>query len=254
MRIWQKYLKRAQEDETRARQLLKCLIPNAFSFLNLSCGIMAIVLSIAGYLYPAVALILIGIFCDALDGRLARRLNAFSRFGETLDSKADMITFGVAPAVVIFESIRYVHPSFVGSLYAGFLGIIFFGSVFYRLRRFSRGGHSQFFDGLPSPIGAAIVILAAISLWMSSPWIVALLTCAISGLMVSRIQYAHLEIASRHPILKWCRIPTLILMAISIFNLFRPAYHDQFHHYELLLGFIFIYVLSPLFVKSELTV
>jgi len=80
-----------------------------------------------------------GIFLDALDGNLARKLQTESKLGEKLDSKADFITFGVAPAIVIY---RTVQPAWAhhGVWIALAASLLYYFSVHYRLNRFTKGG------------------------------------------------------------------------------------------------------------------
>lgn len=92
-----KYLK-----EHRVRYLL----PNAITFLSLACGVAAIALAGSGALMEAGLLVLASYVLDLLDGEAARRLNAGSAFGVQLDSLVDMVSLGVAPAMLAFFHLR----------------------------------------------------------------------------------------------------------------------------------------------------
>lgn len=82
------------------------LIPNAVTFASLTCGIISIMASVSGNLKAAAILVLCSYILDLFDGGLARRLNASSEFGLQLDSLVDMVSLGVAPAVLVFQHLR----------------------------------------------------------------------------------------------------------------------------------------------------
>ena len=176
------------------------------------------------YLAIAAWMVLAGMICDALDGRIARLTKSTSRFGEQLDSLVDAITFGVAPALMVVTFVRRE----LGPLdtmpfgYERFPQMVWLMATVYvccsvlRLARFSveatseEADHSGF-RGLPSP-GAAAAIISMIYIhdqykyqdqwpWMTEyvvPWLThgivvaaPLLTLLIALLMVSRVPYRH---------------------------------------------------------------
>lgn len=92
---------------------LKYLVPNGITFLSLSSGIGAILTAIEGELVWAATLIFLSYWLDMLDGFFARRLNAQSGFGLQLDSLADMVSLGVAPAVLVFQHLRIQEVALV---------------------------------------------------------------------------------------------------------------------------------------------
>lgn len=249
--IWQRYVQKYGGDEERAKKSLRTLVPNTVTMLNFLCGTIAAVVAAFGQYHLAVLLILFGILLDALDGTLARKLNVFSKWGSKFDSKADVMSFGIAPAVVIFRLVtNYAMPQ---SIIAGFiLGIAYFAAVYYRLNRFDKsGGHSLYFTGLPSPIGSAIVILAAISEYLSSIYTFAPIVIIVCVLMVSRIPYMH-NIASKKTFLRYLRIPTLIFFGLTIINLLKLRLAYQFYVYEVLFCLTLVYVVSPVFYRSKI--
>ena len=139
-------------------------LPNMLTLLNLACGTAAIVLTLEGQWQFAVYLVLAASLFDFLDGFLARLLNAQSETGKQLDSLADMVTFGVLPAVfiyTIFKNIFIHQDASIPSLSPVFQWI-FLGSVLVvpafsaiRLARFNVGdAGGQFFHGLPTPAHA----------------------------------------------------------------------------------------------------
>ena len=78
------------------------LMPNGLTLFNLFCGIYAIILAIRGQFAAAPAFIVLGGVADTLDGRVARATGTGSRFGEELDSLVDAISFGFAPAMIVY--------------------------------------------------------------------------------------------------------------------------------------------------------
>lgn len=131
------------------------LLPNAVTAGAAFCGFYAILLAIQGRFLAAIFSVLASCVLDALDGRLARMTNSQSDFGAQFDSLSDMVSFGVAPAVLAWQ--YTLHSN-------GRLGV--FVAFFYcacaalRLARFNTNlkvVSSEFFQGLPSPSAAALV-------------------------------------------------------------------------------------------------
>jgi len=81
--------------------MTKKWIPNLLTVINLFAGVIAILLAFGGKWLIAAGLIMGAALFDSLDGRIARRMNATSEFGRELDSLADLISFGVAPATIV---------------------------------------------------------------------------------------------------------------------------------------------------------
>lgn len=224
------------------------MIPNTLTLANLGCGLMAMIQPWQSRPAIAAGLVLLGVYLDALDGRLARRLKVFSEFGAKLDSKADFVTFGVAPAVLL----GYTLSAAIGhhGLWIGIaLGMTHYAAVHFRLRRFDQKGHSDFFEEMPSPTGAAIVVIATQSTWLTSPLLLIPISLLVSGLMVSTLPYPHLSKALQHPILNALKFPALIFFFGSIVGYFvqHPLYPTYFP--EGLLLCIAAYTLSPWFKR-----
>ena len=238
--LWQSYLRRSDGDPKRAKQKLRLLIPNAVTFVNLCCGVLAVIYAWFHLFHSAVLLVLLGTLLDALDGKLARRLNAFSKFGAKLDSKADYVNFGIAPAVVVFQrSMLYGWPL------ALFLGLIYYSAVHYRLRRFDQSGHSDYFEGVPSPVGAGLVVLAAISTYLSTAWVFSGIVILLAGLMVSRIPYPHLDVANRETFLRYLRVPILLFLVLTMLQLLQINFAKDLGAYEVLFGLTCTYLVFP---------
>ena len=125
------------------------MLPNGFTLANLFFGIFAIVAASRGQHAQAGWYIVIGGFADALDGRIARATNTGSAFGEELDSLVDAISFGVAPAMMMyFAVLRHSGWDWI-------LVFLFTACAVMRLARFNVESAGQpkaaYFTGLPSP-------------------------------------------------------------------------------------------------------
>ena len=133
---------------------LKLQIPNLITLGNLTCGVVACYMASQGLLWQAAVYIIAGIFLDFFDGLAARLLGVASPIGKELDSLADVVTSGVAPALILFKTIP-VDPTWLYVLsLAAFLMPAF---AAYRLAKFNldtRQSHS--FLGLPAPSNALI--------------------------------------------------------------------------------------------------
>jgi CDP-diacylglycerol--serine O-phosphatidyltransferase len=126
------------------------MLPNGFTLFNLLCGIYAIILSIRGDVAAAPAWIVAGGIADAFDGRVARATGTGSRFGAELDSLVDAISFGLAPALIVFLG----QPKTTQGSLDWLLVFIYSACAVMRLARFNveqAGRAKTHFHGLPSP-------------------------------------------------------------------------------------------------------
>lgn len=138
---------------------MKRHLPNLLTLLNLACGTAAIILALEGQWRFAVYLLLAAALFDFLDGFAARLLKAYSQTGKQLDSLADMVTFGVLPAVFIYTLFKFSSPDQLGSgtMYWIMLASVVVVPVFsaIRLARFNiHESDEPFFSGLPTPAHA----------------------------------------------------------------------------------------------------
>lgn len=174
---------------------VRLLVPNFFTLLSLCAGVTAIRMAIESRYELALALIVIAAILDGVDGRLARALKAQSRFGAELDSLADFINFGVAPAIVVFTW------GLGGLKGFGWIAVLLFAcGMGLRLARFNSmldvdkpRWHSNYFTGVPAPAGAVAVLLPlyvdglAIVDVRSYPHVIAIYTLVLAFLLVSTI-------------------------------------------------------------------
>jgi len=176
------------------------LLPNAFTTAALMAGFYAIVAAINEQTVTACVAILIAGLLDGLDGRIARLTNTQSDFGVQYDSMSDMVSFGIAPAVLVFTwTLGNLGGPETVAAKLGWLGAFFYAAcAALRLARFNTQAgvaDKAFFQGLASP-AAAGTILATVWFGISRglgpdvlAWPVLILTIVLGTLMVSRVRY-----------------------------------------------------------------
>ena len=175
---------------------VRTLLPNLITLLALCAGLTAIRLAVESKLDLALAAIVFAALLDGIDGRIARMLKGTSRFGAELDSLADFVNFGVAPALILYFWGLHELKS------AGWIAAMVFAiCAALRLARFNvmiddpnkPDWAGNFFTGIPAPAGAIAVLLPiylnflGVSNGLVTIWITFLYTLAIALLMVSRL-------------------------------------------------------------------
>ncbi len=169
------------------------ILPSLFTLTALFAGFYAIVAGMQGMFEHAAVAIFVAMVMDALDGRVARLTNTTSAFGAELDSLCDMVSFGVAPALVIYS---YALANFgkIGWLIAFF----YTAAGALRLARFNSQAMKEdrkYFQGLPIPAAAGVIagVVCASGDWgwhgMAFYLMIAVLTLMVSFLMPSTIRY-----------------------------------------------------------------
>ncbi len=169
------------------------LLPNLFTTAALFAGFYAVLAAMNGQFEKAAIAIFLAMILDGLDGRVARMTNTQTAFGAEYDSLSDMVAFGLAPSLVMYE----LSLSGLGKL--GWLAaFIYTAGAALRLARFNSRldtADKRFFTGLPSPSAAAIL---AGFVWVlvdnevaggDVAWIALILTAGAGLLMVSNILY-----------------------------------------------------------------
>lgn len=175
---------------------VRTLAPNLVTLLALCAGLTAIRMAFENRYALALAAIVFAAILDGLDGRLARFLKGTSRFGAELDSLADFVNFGVAPALIVYFWGLHDLKS------AGWIAAMVFAiCAGLRLARFNvmsvdpdrPAWTANFFVGVPAPAGAIIVLLPIYAAFLGLPrsqfvtWAMLVYTLVIAGLMVSRL-------------------------------------------------------------------
>ncbi len=184
----------------RPRRRAIYLLPNLLTTGSLFAGFYGIIASIDGRYEPAAIAIIVAGVLDGLDGRLARLTHTESEFGTQYDSLSDMVSFGLAPAVIVYQW-GLVHLAEYGWLWAklGWLAAFVYAVAgALRLARFNVRVHSvdrRFFEGLPSPSAAGLMMsmvwLGTRLGWDGLPtFLLAFLVSAVAGaLMISQFPY-----------------------------------------------------------------
>ncbi|MFD7525858.1 CDP-diacylglycerol--serine O-phosphatidyltransferase [Paenibacillus chitinolyticus] len=195
-------------------------LPSLFTVGNLFLGVLAIILVFNERPDTAAVLVIVAMLLDGLDGRVARALNAQSEFGKELDSLSDVISFGVAPAfimyVVAFGDIRPAAAAWVVTAIFPICGAL-------RLARFNVvAGTPGYFIGLPIP--AAGGILATLALFHSELNVYVLLvsTVLLSYLMVSNVKYPNFKKAGIPKAAIWIT-PIIVIIAVII-GISKPSF------------------------------
>ncbi|MDG2395219.1 CDP-diacylglycerol--serine O-phosphatidyltransferase [Candidatus Thioglobus sp.] len=223
------------------------LLPNILTTFGLFAGFFAIVLATKGQYADAAVAIFIAMLWDGLDGRVARLTNTQSEFGEQYDSMADLVSFGVAPALLMYFYL-FENLGKIGWIAA----FIYVAAGALRLARFNTQigvEDKRYFQGLPSPAAAALVAGMVWAKEMIGPsvyddqyltvsaWII-LVSAGI--LMVSNVRYysfKEINFKGRSSF-KLLLLATLILVVISLW----PS--------AILFIFFFAYAISGLIMTT----
>ncbi len=230
---------------------LMFVLPNLFTVSSIFCGFYAMALCTdegsTVNLYQAALAIFFGIFFDGFDGRVARLTKTQSLFGQELDSLADVVTFGAAPALLIWKW-ALEGLGIVGT----FIAFAFAACGALRLARFNvlaikspHGGASRFFIGMPIPFAACGLVSMVIAfqnthggtLPESARWPVAAIVMFLALLMVSTVRYRTF---------KDVRLSTrsiVMLMAILVFGIVIAT---QIHPAWVLVTYFGLYLVSGL--------
>ncbi|PBB78395.1 CDP-diacylglycerol--serine O-phosphatidyltransferase [Mesorhizobium sp. WSM3879] len=147
----------------RIREIpMRMVLPNLVTVLAICAGLSGIRFAFEDRFEPAVVMVLLAAFLDGIDGRLARMLKATSKFGAQMDSLADIVNFGVAPALVLYAFLldRAGSPGWIAAL-------LFTIACGMRLARFNvladdtdqPAWQTEYFVGVPAPAGAVLVML-----------------------------------------------------------------------------------------------
>lgn len=137
----------------------KYLAPNAITATNMLLGYLSITSSIEGKFQQAVWFIIAAMVCDTLDGKTARKLDAFSEFGKEFDSFCDAISFGLAPGIFVFT---LLSQNFKASSFILPISFIYALCGVMRLVKFNimttASSEKDDFSGMPIPCGASVVV------------------------------------------------------------------------------------------------
>jgi CDP-diacylglycerol---serine O-phosphatidyltransferase len=241
-----------QPQELRFQTIpLRLLIPNCITLLSLCSGLTAVRFGFEGRFDAAVTAIAIAAVLDALDGRVARLMKGASKFGAELDSLADFICFGCAPALILYSWLLGEMKTF------GWMAVLAIAiAAALRLARFNvmlddpekPEWQKKFFVGMPAPAGALCALLplylhlSGVPDFPGQGIVVAIYILAIAFLMVSRVPtFAGKNVGMR--IQK--RYVLLLLVGVAMFGFLAVV-----HPFETLAGITLVYIASlPLGVR-----
>src|SRR5690606_26305427 len=181
----------------RLREIpLRLLVPNLITVLAICAGLTGVRLAFEHRYELAVAMVLLAAFLDGIDGRVARMMKATSKFGAQMDSLADIVNFGVAPALVLYAFMLDQARSF-----GWIAALIYVIAAGLRLARFNvmterevkAPWQTDFFVGVPAPMGALLVLLPVYLGFLGVPptapfsYIASAYTVLIGYLLISRL-------------------------------------------------------------------
>lgn len=164
------------------------ILPNMVTSGNLLCGLFSLILVLHGRYIPAAWMIFFAVIFDGFDGKVARMLGGGSQFGLEFDSLADLVSFGVAPSMLMYQvSVRELH--ILGAVTACFFALC----VALRLARFNVVHVPGPFQGLPCPAGGLFVSSFVIARVNMPSWATAGVLGLTGLLMISSIPYANMK-------------------------------------------------------------
>jgi CDP-diacylglycerol--serine O-phosphatidyltransferase len=198
----------------------RILIPNAVTAVNMAAGFVALILASQHVIHGAIGVLFFAGICDVLDGKLARMLNATSSFGVQFDSFSDVISFGVAPAFIVYQA-ALAKLGVAGAAVA----IFYMLCGVFRLARFNidaqTPGEKPYFYGLPIPYGAGHLGTYVLMREHLGPWLIALLVALTGVAMASRLRLPNFKnkrvpqwlvvlIVNTGAFIAWPRWPTFL--------------------------------------------
>jgi len=249
--------KRSRQFRKRARLRMPINVAaSAITTLALYCGVASIFASIRGEYTVAAYFILAAIICDTMDGAVARMTKSVSDFGKELDSLSDVVSFGAAPAVLIYTAFLMEGQSMEGpgiGPMGSMIAVIYviFGAL--RLARYNvfQADQTSYFVGLPIP-GAAGTIASftvfceyfeiSVAIWVFAP-----LTLTLSFLMVSAIRYPkkNLQVFTLTP-RKGFRFLLGVVIAIGVVN-YAMEYSPAIVLFPLAMAYVLFGVSNEIF-------
>jgi CDP-diacylglycerol--serine O-phosphatidyltransferase len=213
---------------------LKAIVPNLITSLAACAGMTSISLSSEGRYMPALWALFVACICDGVDGRVARLLNASSKLGAVLDSLADFVNFGVAPAMFMYFWLTGgpAHTIAGEPVNPLVIRVVLAAALFYamcdcfRLARFNTMLEQKtapywkhFFTGVPAPGGCWMVLTPAIISqcggWNPSPYVGIFMLLFVGSLMASRLPTISLK--SVHISKRWLPLTFAGLLLLVAF-------------------------------------
>lgn len=171
---------------------MRLVVPNLVTSANIAAGFLSIAAAAEGRFEVAVYLLIAAVLLDTLDGPVARKLDATSKFGQEMDSFSDALSFGAAPALLVYWAV--LEPMGWMGLASGLLFLL---AAVFRLARFNltsdaheKSGRTL---GFPTPIGAGYLMAVTLMRDQLSPTAAALIVLGMAALMVSRVRLPQIK-------------------------------------------------------------
>ena len=219
-------------------------ITNFFTVLNLLCGLIAIVFFSNGLVNFGCLFIIFASFFDFLDGYFARKLNISSDFGKQADSLSDMISFGVAPAILLFDITKGIlrnNHDYTNEIHIVLTSsFVFIYSVAALIRLSLFNNQSTHFNGIPSPVAALTVILLPFVEFEINLIIISCYVFILSFLMIMNLQIISIKKINKNT---FYFLSILLVLSIFLIVFFK------FTAVPLILASYIL--LSTIFVKNE---
>jgi len=226
---------------------IKQHLPSIFTLINLFLGFLAIINIMGEHYFIACYFILAAGAFDSVDGKIARFIGIPTNFGKEIDSLADMVSFCLAPSILVYSLYTQNMPGISGEIIAS--APLFMGAI--RLARFNAEVSDEqpaYFTGLPTPMNA--LSIASLVLFIehfkidnpeySQPRLLLPLILSLSYLMVSRVHYAKFPLLN----ITSGRQNTLRLLGIILFMVVFGVSIFIGYPYRVLAGFVSFYILS----------
>ena len=184
------------------------IVPNMITCGSVLCGVFSLIMTYQRQFVPSAIILVAAVFFDYMDGKVARSLGGSSAFGEELDSLADAISFGAAPAFLIYA--KYIDmeggmPGLLATAFFTLCGVL-------RLARFNVTHVAGSFQGLPIPAAGMALVSLVIGGIPMPPVIAAAAMTALGALMISAIPYGNLKLLRKGSINK---VKSLLLVTIA---------------------------------------
>lgn len=193
------------------------IVPNSISSLSLILGVLSIFLTIEKDFFHAAIFIILAVVADSMDGRAARLLGVSGDFGKELDSLCDVCSFGVAPAIMIYQY-GLTELDLTGKVIAALFTV---GGAM-RLARFNvnAGVVHGYFQGMPIPAGACCLATYVLSGYQFTPVMTAVMTFVIAVIMYSNVKFPDFK-GKGNPMYM---LPVIVAALIGLYMLYeRPG-------------------------------
>jgi CDP-diacylglycerol---serine O-phosphatidyltransferase len=157
---------------------------NTITLINLVFGSLSLIATLNQNYVLAAILILAAVVMDGLDGRIARRLGVMSEMGKELDSLCDLVSFGVAPALLLYSQVLNLFPAYLGLVAA----VLYIVCGAFRLARFNVLNIKEYFVGVPITLAGTILALVSLIAVHMSEYLILGLVLFLAFMMISNIR------------------------------------------------------------------